>query len=119
MAILLMLEIRIPYSPELCERASSVTNTNDVHTEEAGHEAHWDEEDGHYGEHVYHFAVIIPGRLGELDVLAGDKIGSVEELITVLGLLSDSDQDLVDCSAFEVVSKLAGDAWSVECFRVE
>ena len=73
------------------ECAHSVTDTNDVHTEEAGHEAHWDEEDGYYGEHVYRFAVNILGRLDELDVLDGDKLGSVEEFITVCGLLLDSD----------------------------
>lgn len=54
-----------------------------------------------------------------MDVLNGDKLGSVEELIAVLGLLLDSDYDLVDCFAFEVVPKLAGNAWSVECFRIE
>ena len=73
------------------ERGDSVTDTNDVHTKEAGHETHWDEEDSYYGEHVYRFAVIILGRLDELNVLDGDKLGSVEELITILGLLLDSN----------------------------
>ncbi len=73
------------------ERGNSVTDTNDVHTEEAGHETHWEEEDGYYGEHEDRFAVIILERLDELDVLDGDKLGSVEKFITVLGLLLDSD----------------------------
>ena len=35
------------------------TDTNDVHTEEAGHETHGEEEDGYYGEHEDRFAVIV------------------------------------------------------------
>ena len=73
------------------ERGSHVTDTNDVHTEEAGHETHWEEEDRYYGEHEDRFAVIILECLDELDVLDGDKLGSVEEFITVLGLLLDSE----------------------------
>ena len=86
------------------ECAHSVTDTNDVHTEEAGHEAHWDEEDGYYGKHVYRFAINILRRLDELDVLYGHKLGSVERFITVPGLVSDSGQDLLDRFAFEIVS---------------
>ena len=75
----------------MLERGNTVTDTNDVHTKEAGHETHWDEEDSYYREHVYRFAVNILGRLDELNVLDGDKLGSVEQFITVLDLLLDSD----------------------------
>ena len=97
------------------ERGNSITDTDDVHTEEAGHEAHGEEEHGYYGEYEDCFAVIILECLDELDVLSGNKLSSIEQLIAVLGLLLDSDQDLVDSFAFEVVSQLASDAWSVEC----
>ena len=73
------------------ERGNLATDTDDVHTKEAGHETHREEEDGYYGEHEDRFAVIVLKCLDELDVLNGDKLGSVEELITVLGLLLDSD----------------------------
>ena len=73
------------------ERGNSITDTNDVHAEEAGDETHWKEEHGHYGEYEDCFAVIILECLDELNVLNGDKLGSVEELIAVLGLLLDPD----------------------------
>ena len=75
----------------MLERGDSVTDTNDVHTEETGHEPHWEEDDGYYGKDEDCFAVVILECLDELDVLNGDKFGSGEELITVLGLLLDSD----------------------------
>lgn len=101
------------------ERGNSITDTNDVHTEETGHETHREEEDGYNGEYENCFAVIILECLDELDVLNGDKLGSVEELIAILGLLLDPDQNLIDGFAFEVVSQFASDAWSVECFWIE
>ena len=73
----------------MSERGNSITDTNNVHTEETGHETHWEEEDGYYGEHEDCFAVVILECLDELDVLNGDKLGSVEELIAVLRLLLD------------------------------
>lgn len=73
------------------ERGNSITNTNDVHTEEAGDETHWEEEHGYDGEYEDCFAVIILECLDELDVLDGDQLGSVEELIAVLGLLLDAE----------------------------
>ena len=70
---------------------NSAADTNDVHTKKACHETHREEEDGHYGEHEDRFAVIILESLDELDVLDGDKLGSVQELITILGLVLDSN----------------------------
>ena len=75
----------------MSERSNSVTDTNDVHTEETGHETHWEEEDGYYSEHENCFAVIILECLDELDVLNSDKLGSVEKLIAVLNLLLDPE----------------------------
>ena len=73
------------------ERGNLVIDTNDVHTEEAGHEPHWEEDDGYDGKNEDCFAVIVLERFDQLDVLDGEKLGSVEELVTVLGLLLDSD----------------------------
>lgn len=41
------------------EGGNSVIDTNDVHTEEASHETHWEEEDSYYREHEDRFAVIV------------------------------------------------------------
>ena len=73
------------------ERGNGITDTNDVHTEEAGHEPHWEEDDGYDGEDEDCLAVVILECLDELDVLNGKKLGSGEKLVTVLGLLLDSD----------------------------
>lgn len=75
----------------MSERSNSITDTNNVHTEEAGHETHWKEEHGYYSEYEDRFAVVILECLDELDILNGDELGSVEELIAVLGLLLDPD----------------------------
>ena len=75
----------------MSERGNSITDTNDIHTEETGHKTHWEEEDSYYREHEDCFAVIILECLDELNVLNGNKFGSVEELIAVLDLLLDSE----------------------------
>ena len=75
----------------MSERGNSITDTDDIHTEETRYESHWEEEDGYYSEHEDCFAVIILECLDELDVLNGDKLSSVEEFIAVLRLLLDPE----------------------------
>ena len=47
-------------------------NSNDIHAEEAGHKAHWEEEYGDYGEDENRFAVVVLESFDELYVLDGE-----------------------------------------------